>query len=314
MKATHRLARTVVRKSTDGAFDWNGLKTFLAVARSGRLTAAAAKLGTDHTTIGRRIAALERDLGAALFHRSPSGYALTPEGERLLPAAEAMETAALTAHGELAAREGEVSGVVRVGAPEGFGSYFLAPHLCRLAERHPDLEVQLVAIPGVFSLSKREADLAITLSAPTEGRLTARKLTDYGLGFYACGAYLENRPPIRSLADLKGHRLVGYIEDLVYTPELDYLAQLKVDHPPRLKSSNLVAQAKAVAAGGGVGVLPHFVASMEADLRRVLAEEISVTRSFWLIGHADLRGLARIRAVADFIAETVKEARPLFEG
>lgn len=306
--------KVVVRKSTGSDFDWNDLKTFLVVARTRRLTAAATKLGADHTTVGRRIASLEKDLGTVLFHRSPTGYALTEEGERLLPAAEAMEAAALGAQGELDAADGSVSGTVRIGAPEGFGSYFLAPRLCRLSDRHPELEVQLVAIPGVFSLSKREADLAVTLSAPTEGRLTARKLTDYRLGFYASADYLASNAPIQDLADLKDHRLVGYIEDLVYTPELDYLAQLGIEQPPRLKSSNLIAQLKATAAGAGVCVLPRFVAAAEPDLRPVLSEEVALTRSFWLIGHEDLRGLPRIRAAADFVAEAVRDARSVFEG
>ena len=294
-------------------FDWNDLKAFLAVARTGRLTAAAARLGADHTTIGRRIGALEADLGLSLFHRSPSGYALTDEGEALVPAAEAMEAAALQTAGAAAA-DGTISGEVRIGAPEGFGSLFLGPRLCALLDRHPELEVQLVAAPSTFSLSKREADLAVTLSAPTEGRLTARKLTDYALGFYAAPEYLAARPEVRTLDDLKGHRLIGYIEDLVYAPELDYLAQIGLSAEPRLKSSNLIAQLQATAAGAGVCVLPRFAASSEPTLRPVLAEQVSLTRELWLIGHADLRDLPRVKAAADFIVEQVRANRGLFGG
>lgn len=292
-------------------FDWNDLKAFLAVARTGRLTAAAARLGADHTTIGRRIGALEADLGLSLFHRSPSGYALTDEGEALVPAAEAMEAAALQTAGAAAA-DGTIAGEVRIGAPEGFGSLFLSPRLCALLDRHPELEVQLVAAPSTFSLSKREADLAVTLSAPTEGRLTARKLTDYALGFYAAPGYLAARPEVRTLDDLKGHRLIGYIEDLVYAPELDYLAQIGIHAEPRLKSSNLLAQLQATAAGAGVCVLPRFAASTEPTLRPVLAEQVSLTRELWLIGHADLRDLPRVKAAADFIVEQVRANRALF--
>ncbi len=294
-------------------FDWNDLKAFLAVARTGRLTAAAARLGADHTTIGRRIGALEADLGLSLVHRSPSGYALTDEGEALVPAAEAMEAAALQTAGAAAA-DGTISGEVWIGAPEGFGSLFLGPRLCALLDRHPELEVQLVAAPSTFSLSKREADLAVTLSAPTEGRLTARKLTDYALGFYAAPEYLAARPEVRTLDDLKGHRLIGYIEDLVYAPELDYLAQIGLSAEPRLKSSNLIAQLQATAAGAGVCVLPRFAASSEPTLRPVLAEQVSLTRELWLIGHADLRDLPRVKAAADFIVEQVRANRGLFGG
>lgn len=293
-------------------FDWNDLKAFLAVARTRRLTAAAQRLGADHTTVGRRIGALERSLGVTLFHRSPAGYALTDEGERLQPTAEAMEAAALLAQGELRPADGAVTGEVRIGAPEGFGSWFLAPRLCVLGDRHPELEVELVAGGGSVSLSRREADLAVTLSAPTEGRLTARKLTDYTLGFYAAAGYLAKRPPILTVDDLRDHRLIGYIEDLVYVPELDYLAQLKVAEPPKLKSSNVVAQLRATAAGAGVCILPRFIAAGEPTLRPVLAEQVSLTREFWLIGHADLRNLPRVKAAAEFIVEEVKAARGLF--
>ena len=164
--------------------DWNHLQDFLAVARTGRLTAGAQRLGVDHTTLSRRIAALEAALKARLFDRSPQGYALTAHGERLLVRAEAMESLMLSAQSEVGEADLSVSGVVRIGAPEGFGSYFLAPCLPQLAEQHPELEIQLVAIPGVLSLSKREADVAIALSAPREGRLISKKLTDYSLSLY----------------------------------------------------------------------------------------------------------------------------------
>ncbi|HEY0053129.1 MAG TPA: LysR family transcriptional regulator, partial [Caulobacteraceae bacterium] len=230
-------------------FDWSNLSTFLAVARTGRLTAAARLLGADHTTVARRITALERDLGARLFERRPTGYGLTGHGERLLPRAEAMESLALAAAGDLGGADLAVSGVVRLGAPEGFGSYFLAPRMAAFAEAHPDIELQLVAIPGFLNLSKREADMAVTLSPPREGRLVTRKLTDYELGLYGAPAYLDARPPIETRADLGRQRFIGYIEDLIYAPELDYMEAPDVEIRVRLKSSNLIAQLRATLAG-----------------------------------------------------------------
>ena len=293
-------------------FDWNDLQAFLAVARTGRLTAAAARLGADHTTVARRITALERGLKAKLFNRSPTGYSLTPQGERLMPSAESIESLALTAQSEVGEADLSVSGTVRIGAPEGFGSYFLAPRMCRLAEAHPDLEIQLVAIPSLLSLSKREADMAIALSPPAEGRLLARKLTDYRLGLYAAPAYLEARPPIESRADLQGQRFIGYIEELLYAPELDYMAAPDVDIVVRLKSSNLIAQLRACLAGAGLCVLPVFIAANEPGLVRVLPQHVGLTRALWLLTHADLKGLARIRAAGDFIVDEVRAARDLF--
>jgi DNA-binding transcriptional LysR family regulator len=295
-------------------FDWNNLRAFLAVARTGRLTAAAARLGADHATVSRRIAALEGTLRARLFDRSPTGYALTAHGETLMPRAEAMESLALAAQSEVGEADLAVTGAVRIGAPEGFGSYFLAPRMAVLADRHPEIEVQLVAIPGIVSLSKREADIAVTLSPPREGRLLTRKLTDYRLSLYGAPAYLDARPPIETRADLGSQRFIGYIEDLLYAPELDYMQAPDVEIHVRLKSSNLIAQLQATLAGAGLCVLPDFIAADHPSLRQVLPGLVGLTRSLWLVTHQDLKALARIRAVTDFMVSEVKGARAAFEG
>ena len=295
-------------------FDWNNLRAFLAVARTGRLTAAAARLGADHATISRRVTALEASLRARLFDRSPTGYALTPHGESLMPRAEAMESLALAAQAEVGESDMRVTGAVRIGAPEGFGSYFLAPRMAALADRHPELEIQLVAIPGLVSLSKREADIAVTLSPPREGRLLTRKLTDYRLSLYGAPDYLDARAPITTRADLGDHRFIGYIEDLLYAPELDYMEAPDVEIHVRLKSSNLIAQLQAAVAGAGLCVLPDFIAAHDPRLSRVLPDLVGLERSLWLVTHQDLKALARIRAVTDFMVEQVKGARPAFLG
>ena len=294
--------------------DWNHLQDFLAVARTGRLTAGARHMGVDHTTLARRIAALEAALKARLFDRSPQGYALTAHGERLMVRAEGVESLILAAQAEVGEADLSVSGVVRIGAPEGFGSYFLAPRLPHLAERHPDLEIQLVAIPGTLSLSKREADVAITLSPPREGRLISRKLTDYALSLYGAPAYLDARPAITSRADLKDQRFIGYIEELLYAPELDYMSAPDVDIQVAFKSSNLIAQLQACVAGAGLAVIPDFIAEGRPYLRRVLPDQVRLTRAFHLVVHADLKSVARVRAVMDFIAEAVRSERGVFGG
>jgi len=295
-------------------FDWNALKSFLAVARTGRLTAAAGRLGADHTTVGRRIDALEHALGAKLFWRSPNGYALTGQGERLLATAEGMESLVLQARTEVGDAALSVSGAVRLGAPEGFGSYFLARRMAALGQRHPELEVQLVAMPAILSLSKREADLAITLRCPPKGRLVARKLTDYRLRLYGAPAYLDGRSPIAHRGDLAGHRFIGYIEDLLYAEELDYLEVLGAKIEVGLKSSNLIAQLQATLAGAGLCILPDFIGLTEPGLVPVLGESVTLTRAFWLVTHPDLASLARVRAVSDFVVEEVKGAKALFLG
>lgn len=293
-------------------FDWNDLTAFLAVARSGRLTAAAQRLGVDHTTLSRRIGALEHALKAKLFDRSPSGYSLTEPGRRLLPTAEEMERLALAAQEAVGGSAAVVEGAVRIAAPEGFGSYFLAPRIAALKARHPGLLVQLVAQTAVFSLSKRDADVAIAVSRPPAGRLIVSRLTDYDLGLYAASAYLDAHPPIVTAADLQDHCFVSYIGELLHFPELDFLQHVAPGGATSVESSNLVAQLRATLAGAGLCVLPAFLAHEESRLVRVLPGEVSLTRTLWLTVHQDLAELARIKAVVRFIRAEVEAARASF--
>ncbi|KAB2920820.1 MAG: LysR family transcriptional regulator [Hyphomicrobiaceae bacterium] len=293
-------------------FDWNDLRYFLAIARSGKLTTAARQLGVDHTTVSRRVAALEEGLKATLFERSPHGYKLTDAGERLMAHAEMIETAAHQALSDIGEADLSLTGSVRIGAPDGFGSIFLAPRLWTLCRRHPGLEIDLVAMPRQFSLSKREADVAIVLARPTTGRLKARRLTDYLLGLFASKDYLARRSPILKPADLKDHRLIGYIEDMIFTPELDYLPLIEKDLKTNFASTNLIAQLNATRAGAGVCVLPYFMTAGIPELVPVLPRDVRIRRTFWLITHADLAGMLRVRVTSDFIAEEAQKAKSLF--
>jgi DNA-binding transcriptional LysR family regulator len=294
-------------------FDWNDLRSFLAIARSGRLTVAAARLRLDHTTLSRRIAGLEQDLKAKLFDRSPSGYSLTDQGRRLLPMAEEMERAAMSAQDAVGGTAACVEGTVRIGTPEGFGSYFLAPRVARLKELHPGLTVQLVAASAVFSLSKRDADIVVSVSRPPAGRLLVSRLIDYDLGLYAAPSYLAAHPPIGSSDDLPQHLFVSYIGDLLTFPELDVLQHVAPDGATSMQSSNLVAQLRATLAGAGLCVLPAFLAEEEPGLQRVLPSEISLSRSLWLTVHQDLAELARVKAVVAFIKAEVAAGKGLFK-
>lgn len=293
-------------------FDWNALHSFLAVVRCGRLTAAAKQLGVDHSTLSRRIMDLERTLQVRLFDRQPSGYTLTPQGEALLNSAEAMEATALEVLANVAGSSLKIAGTVRIGAPDGFGTSFLAPRLGKLNLLHPELQIQLVTLPRVFSLSKREADIAIGLALPAEGRLHARKLTDYELGLYGARAYFAQNEPILKISDLGRHRFIGYIEDLIYAPELNYLPLISREIRPSLTCSSLFAQLKATVQGFGLCVLPCFMADAETRLERVLGSKVSLTRSFYIITYSDIRSLARIQVVLDFIVEEALAVRPMF--
>ncbi|HST93428.1 MAG TPA: LysR family transcriptional regulator [Microvirga sp.] len=293
------------------AFDWDDLRFFLAVARAGRLTVAARQLEADHTTVSRRVSALEKALKAQLFERKPQGYSLTEQGERLLGLAEGMETQALAVASQVGGADLALSGTVRIGAPDGIGTYFLAPELGALAERHPDLTLQLVALPRTFSLSKREADIAITLEQPTEGRLVSRKLTDYRLRLYASKDYLARHGPIADLADLTGKTLVTYVADLIYSPVLDYFSGLEKYTARRYECASVVAQLEAVRAGVGVGILHDYAVRQFPELQAVLPE-VSYLRTYWLVTHADVRNLRRVEEVYSFILSRVRANRGLF--
>lgn len=293
-------------------FDWNDLSYFLAVARAERLTVAAKRLGMEHSTVSRRIVALERALCTRLFNRLSTGYSLTPNGEQLLRLAEEMELVAGSILADVGGGDLALTGTVRIGAPDGFGSYFLAPRLGKLVQRHPGLEFELIAMPRMFSLTKREADIAITLSRPREGRLHAHRLTDYELGVYGAADYLTGAPPITCREDLVHHAFIGYAEDFIFSPELDYIPLLLRDLRPSLRSSNVIAQLHATVGGAGLCVLPCFMARREAGLARVLPADIRLTRSFWLISHAELRGLARVRMTLDFIEREARAAAASF--
>lgn len=290
--------------------NWDDARIFLAVARHGQILGAAKSLGLNHATVARRISSLEEALGSTLFRRRTNGTELTVQGERFLVHAEAMESASLAA-AESAGTDSAMEGSVRIGAPDGFGVTFLAPRLGALIERHPGLRIELVPVPRAFSLSRREADIAVTLERPREGRLVARKLTDYRLGLYAAQSYLTAHGTPAALADLAQHRLIGYVEDLLYAPTLDYTAEFLKDWQSRISVSSAVGQTEAVRAGAGIGILHAFMANRDPGLVAVLPEQV-LTRSYWTVMHEDLRSLRRVSLVADFLTEIVARDRSIF--
>lgn len=287
--------------------NWDDYRYFLAVARTGKLSLAGQQLSVDHATVGRRVKALEQSLSIHLFDRSPQGYSLTDEGHKLVTMAEGMETSAIAAQTEFSGEADQVSGVVRVGAPEGMATSMLAECAAKLCEKHPKLELQIVAMPRTFSLSKREADIAIAVSAPTSGRLKFRKITDYSLHLYGTQDYLDSRPEVKEIADLKRLRGIAYVSDLIYDKELDYIPLVSPDIKPYLTSSSVHVQLEATLADGGVCILHDFIARKHPKLVKVLPEEISFTRTFWYIVHEDYAKLHRIRVVSDALIEHVRK-------
>jgi DNA-binding transcriptional LysR family regulator len=211
---------------------WDDLRVFLAVARHSRLQAAGRVLGLDPATVGRRVTALEEALSARLFERSLQGYALTETGRSLLVHTQAMEMQAGLLTEEITGHSDRLSGTVRVGAPDGVSNYLLVDACATLSRDNPDLQVQVVVLPRIFSLSKREADLAISVSPPTAGRLTVRKIADYTLRLYAHADLVAAVGSVRTMADLASVRGIGYISDMIFDRELDYYTLLGRERDP----------------------------------------------------------------------------------
>lgn len=268
------------------AHNWDDLRLFLAVAREQSLSGAGKSLRLDPATLGRRVARLEKVLQVGLFVKSPQGYALTEAGAQLLERAEVAERAMRLATAGVEDQSDQLSGQIRIGAPDGSAN-FLLPQVCAaIVAENPELDIQIVALPRVFNLSRREADMAIGVSAPTAGRLVVQKIADYHLHLAASDSYLAAHAPVRGLADLKDHRFVGYIPDMIFDRELDYLAELGIARVP-LASNSVSVQINMIRQGGGIGVVHDFSLGFTPGVRRILSDVFSLKRAFYLIRHED---------------------------
>ena len=295
--------------------DWDSLRYFLEVARTQRVSAAARRLRVEHTTVARRIRALESALDILLFEKSRgSGFVLTDDGQRLLVHAEQMESTVLTARERLSGVGQRLSGHVRIGTTEGFGSYVLMPLAADFQRRYPHITLDLLPVPRFVSLSKREADLAITIERPQRGPYVCSKLADYTLRLYGTHEYLAAHPPIRTTRDLAEHTFIGYVEELLFSERLRYLEDLLPDSRVVLRSTSVIAQYHAALQGSSLAILPCFIAAQDPRLRPVLENEVAVTRSFWMYCHEDLRRLKRVTALWDFLRRSILHNAGLLAG
>lgn len=277
--------------------DWDDLRVFLAVARRESLSRAGRVLKLDPATVGRRVGRLEGALGVRLFTRSPQGYTLTDEGARLMAHAQSIETTMETAREAVAGVNAGITGQIRIGAPDGCANYLLPQVVAGICAGNPGLEVQIVALPRVFSLTRREADMVIAVSLPESGRVTVQKITDYRLHLAASAPYLADAPPLTGLADLGAHRLIGYIPDMIFDRELDYLSALGVEAPP-LASNSVSVQLNLIRQGAGLGVVHDFALPFAPGVGRVLRAEYALTRAFHLVRHVDDRRVPRLERFA----------------
>ena len=295
-------------------FNWDNLRFFLAIARCETPSSAASLLRVDHNTVRRKLIMLEEDFNTKLFNKNEGIYKLTEEGEILLKAAEIVEQQTIQARSQIAGKDFEMSGTVRVSAPDGIATFFLAPMLPGIRKLYPELNIELIIPHQQSKLSRRESDMAITIGRPVEKKIIAEKLTEVTLRLYASEAYLANTPKIETSRDLGSHDFITGLEDFDFGPSLNnLLAELNASYRAKISCSSIISQLKAAASGGGVCCCAAFAAKTEPSLVRILPDELLFKRDVWLAVHSDLASMAKIIAVGNHMKQKFKESHSYFE-
>ena len=301
---------------------WDDLRLFLAIARAGSLTAAAAQVGVNQSTMSRRLAALEAAVGQVLVERVPGGpgghgvYVCTPAGERMVRAVERIEGEVHAMMRDLGLGPVGLEGAVRLSAPEALASHFLAPRLPALRAEHPGLAIELVTDERP-RLGRRDADLGLTLGLPTEPDLFVRKLGEVVFAAYAAKSYVAEHgwPEAGEVGPgLGGHAAIGYTDDQADLPEAAWFNRLAKGARPVLRTSAILSQFEAVRAGVGIAALPCYLADPAGSLVRLTDPAQGPRREIWLGVHRDLRHAPRLRAVIEFLSGMVRRERNLLGG
>jgi DNA-binding transcriptional LysR family regulator len=294
--------------ATGDDLEWDDLRYFLCAAQAGTLAGAARALGVQHTTVGRRLTALEHTLGAPLFFRRPDGLALAPLGERLVPMAEQVERAIMALRDQAAAQRSRV----RLAMPSGTTALFTAA-LPRLRAAHPEITLELMSGSRPVDLSKGEADLALRLGPVTAPDLVIRKLCESGWSLYASEAYLARRPPPASVDDLRGHDLIAYDASLAHMPAAKWIEERARGATIALRSREMSDMVAAAVSGAGLAAISCMLADAEPSLRRVTPEVLG-SRTLALVYRREARPSAALRAVIEFVAEVIDEHEERLSG
>jgi DNA-binding transcriptional LysR family regulator len=287
--------------------DWNLIRSFVAVAQTGSLSAAARELGGSQPTLGRHVAGLERALGLKLFRRGRAGYDLTDDGLALLARAEEMsDRANAFMRAALGASTEQVSGTVRIAASEVVAAYVLPPIMARLGEIEPAIEVEIVASNRVENLLRRDADVAIRMVEPAQQDLIARKVTDIPLCACAAASYLDRRGRPSSFRELPQYDMIGFDRDGSMIDAFGAFG-LKIDrHAFRFRTDNQIVGWEAVRAGNGIGFGQRPLALADPLVEMILPDLTLPELPVWLAMHRDVRTSARIRLVVDFLHAELK--------
>lgn len=285
------------------------LRFFLALTRYGKLSVAAERLGVEHTTIRRRVSALEKSLGARLFDKTPRGWTLTTQGRRLLPYAQRIENESDAAQAAITDTTPSVSGTVRIVATDGFGASVVAPGMARLRKEHPAIDVELVTKSHLLTYNVGEFDIAVTVHRPERTGFSMTRLCDYELRLYGSPDYLDNSPPLDSVDDLSKHNMIWFVESMLDLPELRSAEDIAARAQIVFRTTSLFGQLEAAASGVGLALIPSFLAQHDNRLRPVLHAQVKAQRTFWMVVPARLLNTERVTAVLESLTLTAVEAR-----
>ena len=291
----------------------NDLLVLLAVSRTAKFTTAAHNLGLTHSTVSRRIAALEKSLGGRVLARSDDGWELTDLGERAVAVAEQMETAVaeLERPGQ---GPGTVSGVVRMTATDGFSAYIASPAVAKLRRRHPGLSVEIVTVTRQALQQRSGLDIEVVVGEPRVHRAEAIKLGDYELGLYASRDYLAANGTPASVAEVSTHRLVYFVDSMLQVDDLDAPRRLFPEMKDALTSTNVFVHVEATRAGAGIGFLPCFMADLHPDLVRLFPDEVAERLPYWMVLRPDSMRRPAIAAVVQGLKDQMLVCRGALEG
>lgn len=285
--------------------DWDDVAVFLALARFRTLSAAANSLGVTHATVGRRLRTLEARLGQKLFERLANGFELSDAGLQMLPDAESIESHVANIIHRSASGDVSNEGLVRLASMEAIASLYLAPKLSEFCRTNPAISIELVTAAHWINLSKREADVLISFPKPEGRRIQVERIGEFRLHLYGSTGYLAEHGPILDRSELRKHRFVDYVDELVEINAVRWLADVEQNANITFRSTSLIAQSRAVQAGIGIGLLPSFVAAGLSGIERILPETVYTSRPIWLTVHEDLSHLSRVKALVHFLKNLI---------
>lgn len=291
-------------------FHWDDVRFFLAVKREGNLARASIRLRMDATTVGRRLAQLETELGARLFDRTPQGFALTAAGRRLLPRAEGIEREAVAVARDLSGEDSKLEGRVRLSATEMLTTRFIAPYLAKFRTRYPGIALDLNCTNREVDLSRGEADIALRLARPRQDNLVVKKLLSIELGLFASVDYVDQfgMPAPNNLGK---HRFILFAGTANFRRENAWITQHMGGGEVAMSSDSVSSVVSAAAGGLGIALLPVQVAALDSRLMRTPLSGSPEPRVVWQAVHRDLVGTARIRAVLEFLERLLRPSPAL---